>query len=466
MFVCVYVFSFARVYTGLPPIAEDKESRIIFVDLEPQIERLRDGHTAWIPQSVFIEKSYRGSFNDEPYIESVTFGNLSCPYLQDTFDNSFNDESRNNKSRSGVTYFASEYKPDCALPTEEKAVQFLNFNEQCATSILPFETVVGELKWEPLCMIVVIAPASRKQLFDQLMEAKRPLDEPLRVGVNYVTGLNPNPVVEVIDTNCHNSKNLLTNYLLDTTMQKELQRLEDVRIELERERKLLTFYGDVNDNTRFFQPPSLPPPPPPPNASPLLPNMVAPPTPPIQVSLEVRLAQFRHNILVKEAEEASLVALVSHCVPTRTHTCGYSTTEAPNPWIGENGQACRGNATKSARFGDFCSYWDSDVRTALKHCPTACAPPPHSPLPPPHSPSHLSSPHALRAHRRLPTARRATRVKSSCELDPGAGPTRSTPASSAAPPPRSARSARASPSSNTPCDPTAVCAKTSSSARA
>ena len=344
--------------TGIPPIAGDKQSRIIFVDLLPQIERLRDGHTAFVPQSVFIEKSYRGSFNDEPFIESVSFGKLSCPYMQDTFANSVNDETIQNKSRAGVTYFASEFKPNCALPTEEKAVQFLNFNEQCAKSILPYETVVGELKYEPLCMIVVIAPESRKQLFDQLMEAKRPLDEPLRVGVNFVTGLNSNPHVEFIDTNCHNSKNLYANYLLDTTFQKELKRLADVRVELERERKLLTFYNDVNDNTRFFQPPSLPPPPPPP-PSPGYPESsteLSPPAPPVQVRLETRLAQFRRNILIKEAEEASLVAQVGYCKPTRTHTCGYSIVEAPNPWIGENGEPCRGNATKSARFGDFCRY--------------------------------------------------------------------------------------------------------------
>ena len=202
---------------AIPPIGTDKQSRIIFVDLEPQLERLRDSGTAFVPQSVFIEKAYNGLFNDEPYIESVTFGKLSCPYLPDTFESSFNDESLNNKSRAGVTFFASEFKPDCALPTAEKAVQFLNFNEQCAQSILPNETVTGELRYEPRCAVVVIAPSSRKELFDQLIEARRPLDEPLRIGVNFVRGLNANPNVYGIDANCHNSKNMYTNYPVSYT---------------------------------------------------------------------------------------------------------------------------------------------------------------------------------------------------------------------------------------------------------
>ena len=337
------------------------------MDLLPQIERLRQEGSAFVPQSVWIEKSYRGTFDDTPYVESVSFGKLSCPYLRDTFESSFNDESVNNKSRAGVTYFGSQNKSDCALPTEEKAAQFLNFNEQCAKSVLPNETVVGELKYEPLCLILVIAPPSRKDLFDQLVEAKRPLEDPLRVGVNYVVGLNNNPNVEAIDTNCHNSKSLYTNYVLDTTLQKERQELEDVRLELEQLRKLVIFYNDVNDKQRFFQPPALPPPPPPP-PSPGYPESstdLSPPAPPIQVTFAERIAQFEKTISQKEARERSLVALVGYCVPTRTHTCGYSATEAPNPWIGSDGTPCRGNATKSTRVGDFCRY-----STASNPCST------------------------------------------------------------------------------------------------
>lgn len=346
-------------YTAVPPLGEDKQSRIIFVDLLPQIERLRDGGSAFVPTSLWIEKSYNGYFDDSLYVESVTFGRLSCPYMQDTFYSSFNDPAVNNKSRSGVTYYASENNTDCALPTEEQAVQFFNVNERCARSVLANETVsTGALTFEPLCLIVVIAPASRKELFDQLIQAKRPLGDPMRVGVNFVRGLNPNPAINAIDTNCLNSKNLYTNYLLDTTLQAERQELEDVRADLERLRKLETFYADVNSKQRFFQPPGLPPPPPPP-PSPEYPTFstdLSPPAPPVQVSFLERMAHFRRDILRKEAREAALVAIVGSCVSTRTHICGYSKTEAPSPWIGADGTPCRGNATKGTRFGDFCRY--------------------------------------------------------------------------------------------------------------
>ena len=326
------------------------------MDLLPEIERLRQEGSAFVPQSVWIEKSYHGTFDDTPYVESVSFGKLSCPYLRDTFESSFNDPAVNNKSRSGVTYFGSKDKPDCALPTEEKAAQFLNFNEQCAKSVLPNETVVGELNYEPLCLILVIAPPSRKDLFDQLVEAKRPLEDPLRVGVNYVVGLNNNPSVGAIDTNCHNSKNLYTNYLLDTTLQKEKKELEDLRVDLQRLRERIIRILDVNAQQRFSQPPALPPPPPPPPV-----DENAPPAPPTQVTFLELIAQMQKEVLQKEAREKFLVELVGNCVPTRTHVCGYTILEAPNPWIGSDGTPCRGNATKSARVGDFCSYWDSDT---------------------------------------------------------------------------------------------------------
>jgi hypothetical protein len=123
-------------HAGIPPITTDKFSRLIFFDLAPEIERLRQEGTAFIPHSVRIEPSAIG-FNDAPYIESVRlcpppcrirghfceppptsqphhltgarawsqmfFANRSCPISYDQFRDSFSFGL--NTSRSSVSFF-------------------------------------------------------------------------------------------------------------------------------------------------------------------------------------------------------------------------------------------------------------------------------------------------------------------------------------------------------------------------
>ena len=69
-----------------------------------------------------------------------------------------------------------------------------------------------------------------------------------------------------------------------------------------------------------------------------------------------RLAQLQYEIDILNAREGALLADIEGCVGTRSRICGLSVTEAPNPWVSRNGEPCRGNATLSARFGDFCGY--------------------------------------------------------------------------------------------------------------
>ena len=117
-------------------------------------------------------------FFDEPYIEAVHFSQKACPYLPDDPLSEFNDPAYSNFSRSEVSFFASQDKPECPLPTPERAYTFLNLNEQCAASVVPGEHILG-LTFEPQCMVVVIATESRKDLFDQLLAAGRPLEDKL-----------------------------------------------------------------------------------------------------------------------------------------------------------------------------------------------------------------------------------------------------------------------------------------------
>ena len=206
-----------------------------------------------MPHSVGILRTGQYGFLDEPYIEAVHFSRRACPFLNDDFENSF---STTNLSRSEVSFFANKEKPDCALPTPNNAHTFLNLNENCAKSVIPGETTIG-LTFEPLCLVVVIASSSRKELFDDLLAAGRPLAEPLRVEVNYTVGLEANnPSVESITANCQNSMHMNENHRRDGVLQDKFTELATVRDEMRKNREFAELLEWANDHTLFFQPPS------------------------------------------------------------------------------------------------------------------------------------------------------------------------------------------------------------------
>jgi hypothetical protein len=83
------------------------------------------------------------------------------------------------------------------------------------------------------------------------------------------------------------------------------------------------------------------------------------------VTPEVRIQQLNGEVAVLRAREKVLLNEIEGCSAfggTRTRICGLPTNEGPNPWISKSGTPCRGNATLSARFGDFCGYWLESVR--------------------------------------------------------------------------------------------------------
>lgn len=216
------------------------------------------------------------------------------------------------------------------------------------------------LSFEPLCMVVVIAPASRKALFGDLLAAGRPLVEPLRVQVNFTVGLEANPSVDAITANCQNSMHMHENHQRDTILQHTFAELDTVRDEMRQNRKYAEMLQWANAHTLFFQPPSSPPPPPPPPPPPVSSHLssTGPPAPPVQLSVADRTALFEHEYAILKAREERLLQEASGCVgfgaTARDRVCGISAVEAPNPWVGKAGERCRGFATLSARYGDFC----------------------------------------------------------------------------------------------------------------
>jgi hypothetical protein len=380
----------------------------------------------------------RAGFRDQPYIEAVHFSNKSCPFIADPFAASF---TTTNDSRSEVSFFVDSELPECALPAPEKAFTFLNLNEQCARSVVGGENVIG-LTFEPRCVVVTIATRSRRELFDQLLAAGRMLDDPLRSLVNYTTATELDPDVFAASTNCQNSMVMRENYLLDRVLQDEFTQLASVRAEMVSYQQEIEFADFVRDNTRFFQPPSLPPPPPPSPPPPGAPSevvAVAPPNPPELVTYDVYVQQLNHELAVLQGRERALLNDIKGCESfggSRTRVCGLSAVEGPNPWIAKNGQPCRGNATLSARFGDFCSYWDSDVRAPTLR-PLQLDTNSFRPLTP------FCKRACFRHRSTTSTPPPPTKSRSCSRRGPGATPTTSAPRRSSATGARSARSAPA-----------------------
>jgi hypothetical protein len=223
---------------------------LIFHDLVPELPRLRAGGTAFIPHSVRIglgAGSY--AFRDEAYVESVFFSNKSCPISYNQFEDSF---TTLNTSRSEVNFFENTDKPDCALPIPNVAFTYMQLNEQCGLSVVPGENVVG-LTFEPRCLIIVIAPDSRRALFDQLMAAGRPLADPIQVLVNYTLATEDDPDVESANTNCQNSRVMKENYELDKILQDEFEELRQVREKRDKTVELRDFLEYAIDNRTYLR---------------------------------------------------------------------------------------------------------------------------------------------------------------------------------------------------------------------
>ena len=367
--MCICVVSRCSPLPGIPPISNLRFSRIIFHDLEDDLVRLRAANgttagTAFVPHSIAIARSPLYNFFDEPHIEAVHFGKLNCKDVPFTFESEFSD-GRNNNSRSGVSYAANRDKPECALPTPNRARTFLNLNEACMESIIPGESVVG-LDFEPKCLMVVIAADSRKDLFDQLLAAKRPLQDKLRITVNYTLGIDPDPSVASISTNCENSLVMQENYNRDRILQDETQELEEVRENLTRAFDTLALFDETVDQlpahalrgslapyrAQKGAPLPSPPPPPPPG----LPGALSIDDARLRLTQEIGTMQDRVQFLVTSIYECDRFG------PTRERVCGIPANEGPSPWLSKSGEQCRGYDTFSARFGDFCGYWDASVR--------------------------------------------------------------------------------------------------------
>jgi len=354
----------------MPPIGTDRESRLILFDLAPILPALRREGTTFIPHSARIERSKNYGFWDEPYIEAIHVTSKSCPPASEVPNFLTPD-----KSRAQVSYEIDPALTDCPKPTPTEGITLVNTNEACGRTLVDGETVSG-LTFEPRCLAVVVAPGSRKALFDEMLAAGRIMTDDLTVSFNYTVGLHPftagedeERLIENAATNCAHSMLMMDNYARDKILQDELDELERVRDEISTYEKLIKWFDRLMGSRRLMLPPNPPPPPPPPpvpevgGTSPR-----APPAPPKQVTFEEFRAQYEGEIRTRENRVLELLEEIDGCVGTRTgRACGLPSNEAPDPWLALNlttGEAtvpCRGYGGRQTREQDYCGYWSAGV---------------------------------------------------------------------------------------------------------
>ena len=126
-------------------------------------------------------------------------------------------------------------------------------NQFCGETIVEGEFRMLDVDWEPKCLVVVVAPDSRRILFEEmtvrlteprvalidshravdsrpvLQAAGRILTDPLNITLSYNVAMNPNPEIKRATINCHNSLVLQENHARDMVLQDELAELADAR---------------------------------------------------------------------------------------------------------------------------------------------------------------------------------------------------------------------------------------------
>jgi hypothetical protein len=233
----------------MPPLATDRESRLRFLHLDPLLPELRREGTMFLPMSVEVLRSGKYKFLDAPFIEKIAFTKLGCPGPNEMLD------FASNMSRAELNFEVDPELPDCALVIPEDGLVMLNMNERCGESVLPGEVVDG-WRFEPRCMVLVLAAKDERAAFDEMLQA------------------------ELVDTNCAHSRVMQRNYELDTTLHAEYRELAQVREDLVKTNELLEFWKHVLASQKLYLPPAPKPPPPPPPAA-----AGSPPAPPMQARL-------------------------------------------------------------------------------------------------------------------------------------------------------------------------------------
>ena len=318
---------------------------MIYYDLaEDTAQLLNTDEYAWQVVSGAVLTSNDG-FPDTTIIEGLWLQDKHCASGASLFDDT--------NSRSYVAFGVVRGREECVESDPLHTITIFYRDQKCRDGRNAFGEYTRQRPSEfmPRCIVILLEAVSRADLRDELVEAGRLLLYPLRISLNYTTALSPAPDLTISSDNCALGDLYEQLYDADLAQQRErdaLARAQNELANVTRQRNVFTRYLDARS---AFMPPFAPPSPAPPRA-PDAPQV------PLAVPFEVRLQQLDARVQELELEVRTRDASIKLCVPSPTHTCGRSSTLAPNPWISLEGP-CFGNATREALEGAFCAYWGS-----------------------------------------------------------------------------------------------------------
>ena len=175
------------------------------------------------------------------------------------------------------------------------------------------------------------------------------------MSVNFTTSRSLDPDLEVTSSSCALGRELLTLHEHDLPGQAAADALALARAQLARAEKDLLHFERVLDGMSLYQPPQSPPPPPPPDF------VGAPPGAPATITYEEQKLVLAERVAYHTQQVSARAAAVTTCVPSTETICGRGSSEAPNPWLANNGAPCFGYETHEALEGAYCAYWGSSV---------------------------------------------------------------------------------------------------------
>tara|TARA_Y100000389_G_C17471054_1_gene530954 strand:- start:6012 stop:17054 length:11043 start_codon:yes stop_codon:yes gene_type:complete len=336
---------------GIPPILDTPSSRMIYHDIDQTLldAVLHEGDTGWLTISAAILESKQG-YPDTTFIEGLWLQNKHCHDHSSQFDHE--------NSRALVALGTVRGREHCVEVDSENAITMFYRNAACRNGRNEYEEFSPHTPptWQPKCIVVLVAPESRQDLRDTLIEAGRILIHPLRVSVNYTTAQSSNPDLEVASGNCALGRELLNLHEHDMEGQELRDKLVSLQNELQQARVQSDLFNRVYLGLSAYRPPTSPPPP----SSPPAP-LNTPPAIPRQVDLGTRNEQLKERVELLEIAVAETAASIDLCIPSFTNTCGRNSISAPNPWVAADGTHCAGYSTWEALEGTYCGYWGSQV---------------------------------------------------------------------------------------------------------
>jgi hypothetical protein len=312
-----------------PPIGTDAFSRLVFHPLDETTAAILETNaeaSGWLAVMTDILESQRG-FPDTTLLEGAWLQSAPCT----------------DKSRVTINQLNETAADDCVYVAETEARELFYRNDRCKRVAMETGDRLLPPGWRAACLVLLVEPASQRELMEQMFAGGRVITDPVRVNVTYVTTTAAAPNYEVASVNTALSLLLQDAYAADATGQEESGALAAAELALSEKRAQADLYARTVKGLPVYGAGA-------PSAG--------------------QMAEFEARLEELELEQADLQtkldllreAAGGECAPSETTTCGRTPQAAPDPWTAADGTRCAGYATKEAYPGAFCGRWASPVR--------------------------------------------------------------------------------------------------------